>query len=494
LKYDFEARPAPSDSPARVLMERAQPAQVWIAASTMPPHSAGDVDEDDAVLAAFGQLAARFPRLLLVLAPRKPERFDLVARKLEVAGIPYVRRSQAAAALPVPGVLLLDSIGELSGLFFAADAVFMGGTLAERGGHNILEPAFFSKPVIIGPHMENFQAIAGEFRRGKACVEIASGAELAGAVGRLLEAPDVAREIGCRARACAEAQRGATARALAVTCDLYRQRVPRYRMSQPWLPPVWALAQLWMAGARHSQRRGRARRRELKAPVISVGNITMGGTGKTPCVLLLAAHLKEQGRKPGILTRGYGRQSPERRLVLPPGAKIPTERSGDEPQLFVRSGLAPVGIGKDRFESGAALEREFGVDVLLLDDGFQHVQLGRAVDIVMIDALRPFGGGGVFPLGRLREPTRGFGARGSDSHHAQRPHRPDGRHRAADPALESGRSGISRMLAARSMDRRPHGRALPRGGTSVPTSWSILRAGQSRGVSADARAYGHSTG
>jgi 3-deoxy-D-manno-octulosonic-acid transferase len=409
LKYDFEARPAPSDSPARVLLERAQPAQVWIAASTMPPFTAGDVDEDDAVLAAFGQLAARFPRLLLVLAPRKPERFDVAARKLEAAGIRYVRRSAAvAAALPVPGVLLLDSIGELSGLFFAADVVFMGGTLAGRGGHNILEPAFFSKPVIIGPHMENFQAIAGEFRRGKACVEIAGAAELAGAVERLLEAPDVAREIGCRARACAEAQRGATERVLAITRDLYCQRIPRYRMSQPWLPLVWALAQLWMAGARRSQRRGRARRRQLEAPVISVGNISMGGTGKTPCVLRLAAQLKEHGRKPGILTRGYGRQSPESRLVLPAGSKVPTERTGDEPQLCVRSGLAPVGIGKDRFETGAALEREFGVDVLLLDDGFQHVQLARAVDIVLIDALSPFGGGGVFPLGRLREPPEGL--------------------------------------------------------------------------------------
>jgi tetraacyldisaccharide 4'-kinase len=408
FKYDFEARPAPSDSPVRVLLERAQPQQVWIAASTMPPFAAGDVDEDEAVLAAFGQLAARFPRLLLVLAPRKPERFPLAARKLEAAGIPYVRRSAAAGALPLPGVLLLDSIGELSGLFFAADVVFMGGTLAKRGGHNILEPAFFSKPVIVGPHMENFQAIAGEFRREKACVEIAAAAELAGAVERLLEAPDVAREIGLRAQACAEAQRGATARGLAVTRDLYIERIPRYRLSQPWLPLVWVLAQLWMVGVRRSQSRGRARRRQLAAPVISVGNITMGGTGKTPCVLRLAAHLKQHGRTPGILTRGYGRQSPEKRLILPPGAKVPTERTGDEPQLFVRSGLAPVGIGKDRFETGAALEREFGVDVLLLDDGFQHVQLGRSVDIVLIDALSPFGGGGVFPLGRLREPPEGL--------------------------------------------------------------------------------------
>src|SRR5207237_1191354 len=130
------------------------------------------------------ELAQRFTKLLLVLAPRKPERFDLAARKLEAAGIRYLRRSQlsAGATLALPGVLLLDSIGELSGLFEIAGVVFMGGTLAHRGGHNVLEPAFFSKPVIAGPHMENFQAIAEEFRRTGAMVEIASAADLASGV------------------------------------------------------------------------------------------------------------------------------------------------------------------------------------------------------------------------------------------------------------------------------------------------------------------------
>ena len=84
------------------------------------------------------------------------------------------------------------------------------------------------------------------------------------------------------------------------------------------------------------------------------------------------------------------------------------ERSGDEPQIFVRSGLAPVGVGADRYRAGFLLRREFGVDVILLDDGFQHVRLARDVDIVLIDALEPFGRGGVFPLGRLREPVSGL--------------------------------------------------------------------------------------
>ena len=449
FKYDFAARAAAPGSPVPALLERARPGKVWIAASTMPPAGPrgrpGDVDEDDAVISAFRELAARHPDLLLILAPRKPEQFDAAAAKLEAAGIRHLRRSRLDGrdTLALPAVLLLDTIGELSGLFSVADAVFMGGTLARRGGHNILEPAFFAKPVIAGPHMENFQAIADEFREAGAYLEIGDAAGLAGAVARLLEAPEWAGEIGRRARLAAEARGGATARAVTLVRELYR--VPRYRPTQPWFLAASLLARLWRWGARKKLRRDYARRRKLvcgaanpgcsrlsagasaskepperrlqaelpapqstSAPVVSVGNLTMGGTGKTPCVLLLAQILKRRGRRPGILTRGYGRNSPHKHLALAPGAVVNAEHSGDEPQIFVRSGLAPVGIGADRFHTGTLLVRDFGADVLLLDDGFQHQRLARSVDVVLIDALDPFGGGQVFPLGRLREALAGL--------------------------------------------------------------------------------------
>ena len=409
FKYDFEARAAAAGSPVPAFLERARPGKVWIAASTMPPAAAGDVDEDDAAIRAFQDLAARHPDLLLILAPRRPERFDAAAGKLEAAGIRYLRRSRlrGSESLALPAVLLLDTIGELSGLFSVADAVFMGGTLARRGGHNILEPAFFAKPVIAGPHMENFQAIADEFRAAGAYVEIGDAAVLAGAVARLLEAPERAGKIGQLARLAAEARGGATARAVALVRELYR--VPSYRPAQPWFAAASVLARVWRWGARIKMRRGYARRRKLAAPVIGIGNITMGGTGKTPCVLRLAEILKQKGHKPGILTRGYGRISPFRHLALEPGAVVNAEHSGDEPQMFVRSGLAPVGIGANRFKTGTLLVRDFGADVLLLDDGFQHQRLARSVDVVLIDALDPFGGGQVFPLGRLREAPAGLG-------------------------------------------------------------------------------------
>jgi tetraacyldisaccharide 4'-kinase len=356
------------------------------------------VDEDDAVIAAWRQM----PGVFLMLVPRKPERFDVVAGKLDVAGIDYVRRSRldadAGGAAP-PGVLLLDSIGELGGLFGLADCVFMGGTLAARGGHNILEPALFGKAVIVGPHMENFAEVADEFRAAHALVEVDGVQDLALAVERVL-ADDGG--VGARARQCALARRGATARAVADMREVYR--VPRYRPALPWYLMAWALARVWRWEGSRRQAKYYSWRRKLDVPVISVGNLTMGGTGKTPCVLRLAELLRERGRNPGILTRGYGRTSPTPVLALPLGAAVRTEESGDEPQIFLRARVAPVGIGADRHRAGTLLREKFGADVMLLDDGFQHVKLARDFDVVLLDALNPFGGGEVFPMGRLREP------------------------------------------------------------------------------------------
>ena len=411
FKYDFEPRAAGATSPVVQWLEQSKPLKVWIAASTMPPAEAGDPDEDDAVIAAYRDLAAARPDLALILVPRRPERFDVVAGKLEAARIGFVRRSQMGQQGDASHrVLLLDSIGELSGLFAYADVVFMGGSLAHRGGHNILEPAFFGKPVIVGPHMENFQAIADEFRERRAFVEIAAAAELADAVARLLEDADRG-ELGARAKACAEANRGATTRAAGEMHEIVR--VPRYRPAMPWCAAAWVLALLWRWGGRRRQARQLMEARKLDVPVISIGNLVMGGTGKTPCVLRLTELLRAQGRHPGILTRGYGRNSPVDHMALEPGAQVRTEETGDEPQILLHSRVAPVGIGVDRYEAGAMVREKFGCDVLVLDDGFQHVKLERDVDVVLVDALNPFGGGEVFPMGRLREPVEGIARAGA---------------------------------------------------------------------------------
>ena len=412
FKYDFEARQPDARSPVVEWLGRLNPAQVWVAASTMTD---GSIDEDDAVIQAY--LEVRRPGLAMILAPRKPERFDSAAAKLEAAGIGYWRRSRAQSGAtggilqdrletppPVAPVLLLDTIGELAALFSTAGLVFMGGTLAERGGHNILEPAAFGKPVIVGPHMENFQAIADEFRAAGALIEIRAPGDLAAAVKRVMDDPEIARETGRRALACANASRGASARAAAAVRRLHGSRIAAYRPASPWFGIAWLLACVWRWGGKRRRERHLREQKRLDVPVISVGNLSMGGTGKTPCVLRLAELLRERGRHPGILTRGYKRNTPHQHLLLAPGAPASALQIGDEPLIFVRSALAPVGVGANRWETGMLLRQQFPVDTMLLDDGFQHLKLARDVDIVLLDALNPFAGGGLFPLGRLREP------------------------------------------------------------------------------------------
>jgi tetraacyldisaccharide 4'-kinase len=161
---------------------------------------------------------------------------------------------------------------------------------------------------------------------------------------------------------------------------------------------IAALRRAWYA------RPGRSRR--LSHPVISVGNVSMGGSGKTPVVAALARLLHQRGERPAILTRGYGRRRPtEGVLVVSDGQRVlePVERSGDEPQWFARTlpGV-PVLVGADRYLAGLLAQRHFGTTVSILDDGFQHVQLERDVDLLLVspDDLNDR----VVPAGRLREP------------------------------------------------------------------------------------------
>lgn len=155
-------------------------------------------------------------------------------------------------------------------------------------------------------------------------------------------------------------------------------------------------------------RRGILPSRSLKRPVISVGNLTVGGTGKTPFVGYLARILKDTGYQPIILSRGYLGKAETKGRVVSDGNTVSCgpEEAGDEPYLMARRlrGV-PVAVGKNRYASGRLLEDRFPRGVHLLDDGFQHLALKRNLNIVLIDATDPFGGGRLIPAGRLREPV-----------------------------------------------------------------------------------------
>jgi tetraacyldisaccharide 4'-kinase len=406
LKYD--AAPPKNDPPQRIreLLAQLRPSTVWIAASTMPGVDSADVDEDQVVLQAFQQLAKSHPRLLLILAPRKPERFEVAEQMIKDANIPYHRRSlkNIDPALTLPCVFLLDSIGELAGLFPLADVVFMGGSLARRGGHNLLEPAVCGRAIVTGPRLENFAAIANEFREHFAMLEIGDESELAPAIQKLIEDAKLREDLGAGASSLIAKHRGATKKAVTEILRWQDLAVPRAIPGAWSRPLLWLLAKFWTAAAEGKRLKESALARHLKTPVISVGGIGMGGAGKTPMVAYLAERTHAAGLEPAILTRGYRRRSIARRVVIKAGETVPVSLTGDEAQILVRSGHAHVGIGADRWWTGSLLENMYHPDLFLLDDGFQHHQLARDLDIVLIDALNPFAGGAVFPLGGLREP------------------------------------------------------------------------------------------
>ena len=399
LKYDFNPDRIQTAPEIAAWIAAQAPAHIVIAASTMPGIDSSDGDEDDLTLEAFQEL--KTPGLLWIHVPRRPERFAVVAAKLTARGIPYVRRS-ALNELALPGILLLDTLGELSGLFPLATAVFMGGTLVRRGGHNILEPAFFGKPVIAGPHMENFAEIAAEFTARGALIRITAAHELAPRLKELFDNPGGTGEKG---RKLAESKRGATGIACRAAIEILESNWPCLR--RPLLQRIFLtpFSWLWSWGARRKQN---VEAQRLNVPVICVGGLAMGGTGKTPTVLHLAEHFRRQGRIPGILTRGYRRVSPAPFTLIEAGQPAPVSETGDEAQIFVNAGIAHIGIGGDRVIVGRQLLEKWRVDVILLDDGFQHRRLYRDFDLVLLDAQDPLSGGAVFPLGRLREDPEGL--------------------------------------------------------------------------------------
>jgi 3-deoxy-D-manno-octulosonic-acid transferase len=213
LKFDALEAPAPSAALRRVFEGVAQ-RPIWIVGSTVE-------GEEEAVLAAFKAIRAALPDAVLAIAPRHPERFALVPRLIEAAGLRSARRSTLGDA-PWDGadVLVLDTLGELAQAYAFATAVFVGGSLAPAGGHNVLEPAVAGKPVVVGPHMENFQEIADQFLAEKALVQVGSADELGRETLALLRDPERRAGFGERARALVARNRGALTRTVDALAEL----------------------------------------------------------------------------------------------------------------------------------------------------------------------------------------------------------------------------------------------------------------------------------
>ena len=207
LKFDA---PAPSRAPGPLARELGLRGgeTLCIAGSTAE-------GEEEQVLEAFHAAADRLPRAVLILAPRHPQRFESVAALLESRGEPFVRRSRVQGALPPDRqVILLDSLGELATLYGAGRVIFVGGSLVPAGGHNILEPAVHGRPVIFGPHMENFGDVAKRMTGGGGGFQVSDAKELAEMMVRLGTEDELWRRAGEAARLVVETNRGALERTL----------------------------------------------------------------------------------------------------------------------------------------------------------------------------------------------------------------------------------------------------------------------------------------
>src|SRR5213594_2184938 len=218
LKYDLELpSPTPLSNWLATEIERSGRSPIIVAGSVV-------ATEEPHALIAFGTLQGEYPKALLVLAPRKPERFEATAEFIDESHRKFIRRSK----LPIPGpphsaggsengaisedvtVILVDSIGELASLYRVADGVFIGGSLVPSGGHNILEPAAFGKIPVFGPSMENFAEIAFRFLFAGAAVQVDSPEDAGVAWIEFFRNPERMKKMGETARRLVEGSRSAT--------------------------------------------------------------------------------------------------------------------------------------------------------------------------------------------------------------------------------------------------------------------------------------------
>jgi 3-deoxy-D-manno-octulosonic-acid transferase len=215
IKFDAQP-PAPREFTAalRKALKLAERGPVVVAASTM-------AGEEPQVLAAWKQVRAAHPQALLILAPRHPARFEAVSQLLARQGLSAIRRSalesspeNMARQLAAAEIFLLDTIGELAGVFALGDVVFVGGSLVPTGGHNLLEPAYWGKAILFGPHMHNFRDIAARFLETGSAVQVESAADLGRTIFDLLGDEPRCRKLGAAARELLALESGATRRIL----------------------------------------------------------------------------------------------------------------------------------------------------------------------------------------------------------------------------------------------------------------------------------------
>ena len=397
--------------------------------------------EEMPVLEAFAALRKKFPEAKLIIAPRELLRTTEIVALCRHKGFSVARRTELLEEPRADhDIVILDTIGELGRVYSIGDVIYVGGSLISHGGHNILEPAAHGKAIIVGHNMFNFKDTHVLFTKRNACITVHDEAELCDAVTRLFEDEGERRRMERETLAIVSENKGAsrkTAKILREFLEEFEQRenagkvrtTERVENFRTYVTDLMrrrhaeGLGLRIVMGLLHSfslvyrqlvnlklwgYETGIFKRRRLGCYVISLGNITVGGTGKTPTAQYLAATIRDMGRRVVILNRGYRAKWRGDVGIVSDGQKLYMDatEAGDEAFMLAKHlPEVPVLIGAERALTGQYAIEHFGAEVAILDDGYQHWQLARDMDILLIDAVNVFGNGYMLPRGTLREPV-----------------------------------------------------------------------------------------
>ena len=410
--------------------------------------------EEKVLFDAFKKVREKYADARLVIAPRKVNRADEISKLASTYGFETGYRSKmlenSALRKEYP-VVLLDTIGELGRIYAIGDVVFVGGSLCKTGGHNVLEPAAHAKPIIVGPNMQNFKDSYSLLSKVGACKMVNNVAELASEMLDIIGNDERREKMGAASLQVIKENRGADIRSihyLKELLDLTSVPAREYasypintrgindegggglRHSDAIIQYIYQIAYgpetpfygwlilgflrgcsyLYEYGVRLKLAMydmGIKKKEKLDCCVISIGNITVGGTGKTPTAQKMADLIKRMGYRVVILNRGYRSHWDKEIGVVSDGNKIfmTAYEAGDEAYLMAKTlpGI-PVVIGKNRAITGKYAVEKLNAEVIIMDDGYQHWHLERDLDVVLVDTLNMFGNGCVLPRGMLREP------------------------------------------------------------------------------------------
>lgn len=405
--------------------------------------------EEELVLAAFKAVREKDPGVRLIIAPREVLRTLEVEHLCRKAGFTVTTRKELQKGDAALGedIVILDTVGELGRVYGLGDVIYIGGSLIPHGGHNILEPAAHGKAIIVGNQMFNFKDIHALFRNRNAVVTVTNGEELTRETLRLFgDAAERAR-LEAETLAIINENKGASeksARILVEMLETYESRRSiraqerivghRVRATQKVAnfqtyfidlvhdKEVRGISRRLIMGVFYvfsliyeqlvnlkltMYRWGWAKKERLDCYVISLGNVTVGGTGKTPTAQHLAREISDMGYRVAILNRGYRAKWRGEVGIVSDGRtlKMDAETAGDEAFMLAKHlPNVPVLIGAQRAVTGRYAIEHFGAEVAILDDGYQHWQLARDMDILLVDAVNVFGNGYLLPRGTLREP------------------------------------------------------------------------------------------